>query len=81
VAQRQANIRLDDGVFERLEAAAFIHRRSIADELRSAVEEWVEKHQNDPRVRAARELRDPSDEPEDTIVSSLDEKRSRKSDA
>jgi hypothetical protein len=73
--QRQTNIRLDESTFEWLEAVAFIHRRSVADELRMAVEEWLAKHRKDARVRAARELRDPGSQDEPGQVSLLDEKR------
>lgn len=76
--QKQTNIRLDELTSEWVETIAFIHRRSVADELRGAVEEWVEKHRDDPRVRAARELRDPTGE-EQASVSSLEAKRKRRS--
>lgn len=75
--QRQTNIRLDEPTFEWLETTAFVHRRTVADELRAAVDEWIDKHRDDPRVRAARELRDPNDPAEDerAPVSSLDDRR------
>jgi hypothetical protein len=76
--QRQTNIRLDEPTFEWLETVAFIHRRSAADELRAAVDEWLEKHRDDPRVRAARELRDPRTGEDGAAVRSLDEKRKRR---
>jgi ribosomal 50S subunit-recycling heat shock protein len=73
--QRQTNIRLDEPTFEWLEAVAFIHRRSVADELRAAVDDWLDKHRADARVRAAKELRDP--EEEEAQVSLLDDRRKR----
>ena len=85
--QKQTNIRLDEAAFEWLENIAHVHRRSVADELRTAVDEWVEKHQQDPRVRATRELRDVVESPGEVAeapVSSLDDKRKqrpRRSDA
>jgi hypothetical protein len=77
---------LDEPSFEWLENIAHVHRRSVADELRAAVDEWIEKYQQDPRVRATRELRDPLEEPEgeQAPVSSLADKRDqrgRRSDA
>lgn len=74
--QRQTNIRLDEPLLEWLEAVAFIHRRSVAEELRAAVDRWVSEHREDPRVRAARELRDPVGE-EQGEVPSLAAKRER----
>jgi predicted DNA-binding protein len=77
--QKQTNIRLDETSFEWLENIAHVHRRSVADELRMAVEQWVEQHKEDPRIRATRELRDPSaDESGTPAVSSLDARRKRK---
>lgn len=76
--QRQTNIRLDEPAFAWLETIAFIHRRTVADELRAAVDSWLEQHRDDARVRAARELRDPSPDDhgaEEAPVSSLDAKR------
>jgi ribosomal 50S subunit-recycling heat shock protein len=77
--QRQTNIRLDEPLLEWLEAVAFIHRRSVAEELRAAVDRWVEDHREDPRVRAARELRDPHRDEEQGEVRSLAAKRERAS--
>jgi hypothetical protein len=71
--QRQTNIRLDEPVIEWLETTAYIHRRSVADELRAAVDDWLDRHRDDPRVRAARELRDAV--PDKASVSSLEAKR------
>jgi plasmid stability protein len=77
MAQRQANIRLDDAVFEQLEVAAFIHRRSLPEELRIAVIAWLKALEDDPRMSKAAELREelPADEVESIV--SLDEKRKR----
>jgi hypothetical protein len=72
---------LDEASFEWLENIAHVHRRSVAEELRAAVEEWVEKHRENPRVRATRDLRDPVDEADDearTSVSSLEDRRRQK---
>ncbi len=77
--QRQVNIRLDDSDFEALEAAAFIRRRSLPDELRAAVLDHLTKSEDDPRVAEAQRLRDDpydaSDAASDGVISSLDEKR------
>jgi hypothetical protein len=75
--QKQTNIRLDEPSFEWLENIAHVHRRSVADELRAAVEDWIGKYREDPRVRATRELRDPLEEAE-AAVSSLADKRKRR---
>lgn len=56
--QRQVNVRLDDSDFEELEAAAFIRRRSVPDELRAAVLEHLAKLRDDPRMQQAQRLRD-----------------------
>lgn len=75
--QRQANIRLDDREFERLETGAFIHRRSVADELRAAVKNWIVELEKDPRVVRAERERDPLPPPDtdEAEVHSLDAKR------
>jgi hypothetical protein len=78
VPQRQANIRLDDREFERLETAAYIHRRSLPDELRAAVKVWLEQLNEDPRVAQAEASRDPLPTPlevEEAEVHSLEAKR------
>jgi plasmid stability protein len=77
VSQRQANIRLDEELFERLEVAAFVHRRSFADEMRAALTDWTDKLQSDPLIAAASKSREPTPEPEAAQVSSLDAKRGR----
>ena len=84
--QKQTNIRLDEPSFEWLENIAHVHRRSVADELRVAVDEWIGRHREDPRVRATMELRDPPEGAgeERAPVSSLADKRkqrTRRSDA
>lgn len=71
--QKQINIRLEEPLYEWLEAAAFVHRRSVSEELRAAVDQWLDGHGDDPRVKAARELRDPDQER--AQVSSLTAKR------
>lgn len=78
MSQRQANIRLEEEVYERLEVAAFVHRRSVADELRAAVLQWLEEHEGNPRFAQASGARDPL--PEEAVereekVSSLAAKR------
>jgi hypothetical protein len=76
--QRQVNIRLNDSDFEALEAAAFIRRRSLPDELRAAVLDHLTTSEEDPRVGEAKRLRDePYDASDSTggVISSLDEKR------
>lgn len=76
--QRQINIRLEDSDFEALEVAAFIHRRSVPDELRAAVVDHLGRAQSDPRMAKAESLRDePPGEAasEDGAVSSLDARR------
>ena len=77
--QRQANIRLDDRDFERLEVAAFVHRRAVADELRAAVTAWLDAMEENPLFQTAGGAREPL--PEEKVprsnVSSLDAKRGR----
>lgn len=76
--QRQANIRLDDQLFERVEVAAFVHRRSFADEMRAALIAWVDSLDGDPLIERASGSRVPLPEPEGARVSSLeDAKRKR----
>jgi hypothetical protein len=82
VAQRQANIRLDETIFDKVESAAFIHRRSIAEELRVAIVAWVDALEGDPRMTTLGGLaRDPVEgehaDEEGGQVSSLDAKRKR----
>ncbi|HEY8809462.1 MAG TPA: hypothetical protein VIM28_05520 [Solirubrobacterales bacterium] len=82
--QRQINIRLEDSHFEALEVAAFIHRRSMPDELRAAVLDHLSTSEGDPRMAQAQQLRD---EPQqegaagEGVVRSLDTKRRRNRDA
>jgi len=75
--QRQTNIRLEDELFEKLEVAAFVHRRSFADEMRAALIAWTDALRDDPQIVQARDSRDPLPEPEEAQVSSLDAKRKR----
>jgi hypothetical protein len=82
VAQRQANIRLDETIFDKVEAAAFIHRRSIAEELRAAIVAWLDALEDDPRMSALDQVtRDPieNETPGEggAEVSSLADKRKR----
>jgi hypothetical protein len=76
--QRQVNIRLEDSDFEALEAAAFIRRRSVPEELRAAVLGHLAESQDDPRMAQAQGLRDElpvEDAPGEALVSSLDARR------
>jgi plasmid stability protein len=80
MSQRQANIRLENETYERLEVAAFVHRRSVADEMRAAVLQWLDEHEGNPRFAQASGARDPL--PDETVegeekVSSLAAKRER----
>jgi len=59
--QRQVNIRVEDADFEALETAAFLHRRTVADEMRAAVLEYLNAARMDPRFARAEELRDEPD--------------------
>jgi plasmid stability protein len=79
VPQRQLNIRLDDQDYERLEVAAFVHRRSIADELRAALNGWLDKAENESRFADASRSRDPLPEADaaKSNVSSLAIQRKR----
>jgi hypothetical protein len=78
VPQRQVNIRLEDAEFERLEAAAFVHRRSLPEELRIAVKAWLAGLEGDQAIETVERHRDPlpSSETEDEAsVHLLDAKR------
>jgi plasmid stability protein len=59
VSQRQANVRLDDRLFEQIEVAAFVHRRSFAEEMRAALVAWAERHEDNPQIQKAGSARDP----------------------
>jgi plasmid stability protein len=80
VPQRQANIRLDDQLFEQIEVAAFVHRRSFADEMRAALIAWVEAHEADPLIRSASKSRQPIPQPDGAAVHQLNPKRRRGGD-
>jgi hypothetical protein len=78
VPQRQVNIRLDDAEFERLEAAAFVHRRSLPEELRVAVKAWLAALEGDPAIATVESARDPlpnSETDDEASVHLLDAKR------
>jgi plasmid stability protein len=75
MTQRQTNIRLDDETFEDLEVAAFINRRSFPDELRAALQAWLDTF-NKADLEAAKRLRRAvQKESKPAPVSSLDKKR------
>lgn len=76
VPQRQANIRLDDELFEKIEVAAFVHRRSFADEMRAALVAWADRHVDDPLIQSATQSREPLPEEEGAQIMPL--KRSRR---
>jgi hypothetical protein len=79
VPQRQANIRLDEATYERLEIVAFLNRRSISDELRAALLTWLETF-DEKDLEIARLLRTKAapDDDERAKVSSLEKKRERR---
>jgi len=79
--QRQINIRLEDSDFEALEVAAFIHRRSVPDEMRAAVLDHLATSSADPRMGQAEKLRDEPDgatASEEGVVRSLPARRRRR---
>jgi plasmid stability protein len=75
VPQRQANVRLEDDLFEKLEVAAFVHRRSFAEEMRKALEAWIESIADDPRIVRAGESREDVPLPEGATVTKLNPKK------
>lgn len=80
VRQRQANIRLDDATYERLEIAAFIDRQSVPDALRGAVLAWLDSF-DEADIEAAKRLRksNASKQADPAPVSSLAKKRRARS--
>lgn len=56
-ARTQVNIRLDSHEAEVLAAVAYLMETSAADVLRPSVQAFLKKHEKDPDVRAALEIR------------------------
>jgi plasmid stability protein len=75
VPQRQANVRLEDELFEKIEVAAFVHRRSFAEEMRKALEVWVESLAEDPLIVQASRSREEIPPPEGATVTDLATKK------
>ena len=77
--QRQANVRIDDELFEQIEVTAFVHRRTFADEMRAALVAWAERYREDPLVKQASGSREatPATVPEEANVTHLNPKGRR----
>lgn len=77
MSQRQANIRLDEEVYERLETAAFLSRATVPEALRTAVLEWLDGFDEEvlEEGERLRELVTPKPESPSASVSSLEKRR------
>ena len=81
MTQRQLNVRIDEGEFEVLEAAAYVDDENPPDVVRALLKTHVEELERDPEVidalRAKRARKGRKAAKRKQSVSSLDERRKR----
>ena len=57
MAQRQLNLRLDEGTWEVLELLAFVEKANVIDVVRPVVEKFARERADEPGLSTARRAR------------------------